>query len=175
MKKMEIDVFDYASEIAHGFNNGILLNSRDQKFDTMIIGWGALGRNWGKPCFTVYVRQKRFTHEQLDANPYFTISVPLEKLEPKAFKVCGTLSGRDVDKVKEAGLHTVPAEKNGVDGIKEAPLTIECRIVYRQDQTEDLYSQENYERWYQNDPAGVHTMYIGEVMDAYIIQDEDQL
>ena len=86
-----------------------------------------------------------------------------------------TLSGRDVDKVKEAGLHTVPAEKSGVDGIKEAPLTIECRIVYRQDQTEDLYSQENYERWYQNDPAGVHTMYIGEVMDAYIIQDEDKL
>ena len=43
MKKMEIDVFDYASEIAHGFNNGILLNSRDKKFDTMIIGWGALG------------------------------------------------------------------------------------------------------------------------------------
>lgn len=168
--KKKIDVFDYANEINHAFKNGILLNTHDQKFDTMIIGWGALGVNWGKPCFTVYVRQTRFTHEQLDHNPAYTISVPKTKLPADAFRICGSLSGRDIDKVKEAGLHLEEASINGVEGIREAPLTLECRTVYRQDQLTDLYPQEIQTRWYPERPMNFHTMYIGEIVDAYVIQ-----
>lgn len=168
--KKKVNVFDYANEINRAFAGGILLNTHDQKFDTMIIGWGALGVNWGRPCFTVYVRQTRFTHDQLDANPNFTISVPLKKLPADVFKICGSMSGRDIDKVKEAGLHLTEASVNGVEGIQEAPLTIECRTVYRQDQQTDLYSRAIQEKWYPERPMNYHTMYIGEIVDAYVIE-----
>jgi flavin reductase (DIM6/NTAB) family NADH-FMN oxidoreductase RutF len=172
--KKKINVFDYASEINKAFRGGILLNTRNEKFDAMVIGWGALGVNWGKPCFTVYVRQSRFTHAQLDANPNFTISVPLGDLDRKILNICGSQSARDIDKVKEAGLHLEEALTNGVEGIREVPLTLECRTVYRQDQVTDLYPKEIADRWYPERPMNFHTMYIGEIQEAYIIQDEEQ-
>lgn len=59
----------------------------------MIIGWGELGISWALPVFTVYVREGRFTRQQLDANPAFTVSIPVGKIDPKIFRVCGTMSG----------------------------------------------------------------------------------
>ena len=75
--KESIDVFDYAGKITKTLPEGILLNTRGEKFNSMVIGWGHLGVIWGLPTFTVYVRQSRYTREQLDKTGEFTVSVPL--------------------------------------------------------------------------------------------------
>ena len=42
--KKEINVFDYAKEIAKSIGKGVLLTSKaDGKVNTMTIGWGTLG------------------------------------------------------------------------------------------------------------------------------------
>lgn len=176
--KKKIDVTDYANEIIKAIPKGILLNTQDEKFNSMIIGWGGIGTNWSLPVFTVYVREGRYTRQQLDANPNFTISIPLKGINPQIVKVCGRESGRNVDKVKEANLTLEDAEVNGVPGIKEYPLTLECKVLYRQEQKLDLYD-EKVMHYYPQDVGSdnpgankdVHVMYVGEIVDAYIIED----
>ena len=179
MKKRKIEVSDYAGEIVRALSKGAYLTTKADKVNTMVIGWGTLGINWGRPVFAVYVREGRFTRQQLDRNPEFTVSFPLGDYDRNIFTVCGTKSGRDLDKVKEAGLTLVAAEKVSVPGIKELPLTLECRVIYSRKQDLSLLSGELSSRIYPQDvdsstPGAnrdAHVTYYGEIVDAYIIEE----
>ena len=57
----------------------------------------------GKPSVTVYIRQSRYTKEFVDKGEYFSITFFDEKYR-NALNLCGTVSGRDRDKISEAGL-----------------------------------------------------------------------
>ena len=74
--KEKINVFEYSREILEALNKGILITSKyEDKVNTMTISWGALGIEWSKPMFTIYVREHRFTKSLLDKNPEFTKKV----------------------------------------------------------------------------------------------------
>ena len=125
----KIDVFDYSEQIMKALRRGILLNTNGDKFNSMVISWGHFGIIWGEPTFVVYVREHRYTKPQLDKTMEFTLSIPLDKPDPLISKVCGSLSGRDVDKVKEANLTLMEAETNHTPAVAEYPLTLECTVV----------------------------------------------
>lgn len=140
----------------------------------MVIGWGLLGTLWGLPTFVVYVRQSRYTKSQLDRTGEFTVSVPLTGIVPSINKVCGSQSGFDVDKEREAGLTLVPAEAINTPGIREYPLTVECKVLYSQDQDVKGIPEEIIKHYYPETAPGecdFHTMYVGQIVDAYIIRD----
>ncbi|MBQ9009126.1 MAG: flavin reductase [Clostridia bacterium] len=176
--KETINVTDYANLITKALPKGILLNTRAEKFNSMVIGWGHLGTLWGKPTFHVYVRQGRFTRKQLDAAGEFTISVPLEGPDARIGKVCGWQSGYDIDKVTEAGLELVEPSVIATPGIRQYPLTLECRILYAQEQDLSRIPEDIRAKMYPQDVDGrypmanrdAHTMYVGEIVDAYIIR-----
>lgn len=173
-----INVTEYAQMITEALPKGILLNTKDKKFNSMVIGWGGLGTVWGKPAFTVYVREHRYTKAQLDSVGEFTISVPLDKPIPVIAKVCGTQSGRDVDKEIEANMTLEDSEIISVPAVKEYPLTLECKVLYSQKQEIEKLPDDIRERMYPQDIDGTycmanrdaHTMYIGEIVAAYIIK-----
>ncbi|MBR4462759.1 MAG: flavin reductase [Erysipelotrichaceae bacterium] len=172
--KEKVNVFDYAETIAKALRPGILLNSNGDKFNSMVIGWGHLGIIWGRETFCVYVRQSRYTKAQLDKTEEFTLSVPLDgMIDKEIVRVCGTLSGRDIDKADYVTL--VEPQTNSTPGIKEYPLTIECRIIYTQDQILDQIPEEILNRYYgvSEDIGNFHTLYIGEIVDAYIIKEDE--
>ena len=176
--KEKINVTDYANLITWALPKGILLNTNGDKFNTMVIGWGHLGTLWNKPTVHVYVRQGRYTKGQLDKTGEFTVSVPLDKPDAAINKICGWQSGYKIDKVKEAGLELEKAEVINTPGIRQYPLTIECRILYSQDQDLAKIPQDILERMYPQDVEGDYpmanrdfqTMYVGEIVDAYIIR-----
>ena len=176
--KEKINVTDYANLITKMLPKGILLNTNGDKFNSMVIGWGHLGTLWSRPTFHVYVRQGRYTKGQLDRTGEFSVSVPLESVDPKITRICGGQSGFSIDKVKEAGLELEAAEVIKTPGVKQYPLTIECRILYAQDQDLDRIPRDICERMYPQDVPGTHpmanrdfhTMYVGEIVDAYIIR-----
>lgn len=176
--KERIDVTDYANLILKALPRGILLNTNGDKFNAMVIGWGHIGTLWSRPTFHVYVRQGRYTKGQLDKTGAFTISVPLEGPDPTVNRICGAQSGFNVDKVKEAGLVLVEAEVNDTPGVRQYPLTIECKVLYAQDQDLGRIPDDIRERMYPRDVPGTnpmsnrdcHTMYVGEIVDAYIIR-----
>ena len=171
--KQAVNAFDYAGHIAKELPKGILLNTLGEKFNSMVIGWGHLGIIWGLPTFTVYVRQSRYTKAQLDKAGEFTVSVPLEgHLSEEVFRICGSLSGRDVDKAEAAGLTLVDAESVHTPAIREYPLTLECEVLYRQDQDPAAMPEEIRRRFYGGAAAGdFHTAYIGRIVSAWIIGD----
>lgn len=177
--KEKVDVKDYADQITKALGRGgILLNTNGDKFNTMVIGWAHLGRLWNRETFVVYVRQGRYTKSQLDKTGEFTVSIPLGDADAKISKVCGWQSGRDIDKVMEAGLELEEAEVIHTPGVRQYPLTIECRILYSQDQNLDSIPEDIRKAMYPQDVDGTypmanrdfHTMYVGEIADAYIIR-----
>lgn len=176
--KEKINVTDYANLITKALPKGILLNTNGDKFNAMVIGWGHLGTLWSRPTFHVYVRQGRYTKAQLDRTGEFTISVPLDHPDADINRICGWQSGRDIDKAAAAGLELESAEVIHTPGIRQYPLTIECRILYAQDQELPKIPEDIRNRMYPQDVDGAypmanrdcHTMYVGEIVDAYIIR-----
>ena len=175
MKKY-IDLWEYAGKILEQVGTAALVTAKaDGEVNTMTIGWGTLGVEWAKPIFTVFVRQSRHTKKLLDKNGEFTINVPLKGVDRKAILgFCGSKSGRDVDKIKEMDLHLEEADVISVPGIKEFPITLECRVVYKQDQDLSFLDEDKRLRYYAPNTANdgdYHTAYYGEVLAAYIIED----
>ena len=169
--KEKINVFDYAKQIEEAIQPGIMLNTNGDKFNSMVIGWGHLGVIWGIQTFTVYVRQSRYTKKQLDKTQNFTISIPLnDEKYPEIFKVFGSMSGKDVNKADYVTLEDPCV--NNTPGFKQYPLTIECEVIYSQDQILENIPKEIIDRYYSkgNDVSDYHTMYIGKIVDAYIIK-----
>ena len=176
--KEKINVSDYAQHIQEALPRGILLNTMGDKFNAMVIGWGHLGVIWGRRTFVVYVREGRYTKPQLDKTGEFTVSIPLEGPDGVINRVCGSLSGRDVDKVKEAGLTLAEPSVIRTPGILEYPITLECRVLYSQELDPAAIPEDIRQRSYPQDVDGsfpmanrdVHTVYVGEIVDAYILR-----
>lgn len=176
----KVNVFDYTKEILNALKQGVLLTTKaDDRVNTMMISWGALGIEWGRPIFTTYVREHRFTKSLLDKTGVFTINIPLGEWDKKRIKqVCGTKSGYDIDKIKESGLTLVDGVEVDVPAIKEFALTLECRVIYRRKQDKNLIPDDVVEREYPQDIPGTfhgsnrdfHTAYYGEIVKAYIIK-----
>ena len=173
--KRKVNVWDYAGKIAEAMNPGILATTKaNGKVNTMTIGWGTLGIEWGKPICTVFVRQSRYTKEFLDKTGVFTVNVPLEECPKEILSVCGSKSGRDMDKFAELGLETEEGMTVSVPGIRQLPLTLECKVLYQQDQVLDSIEESCRNRYYaagtpnEND---FHTAYYGLVTKAYIIEE----
>ena len=153
--KKEINAFDYAKEIVSSIGKGILLTTKSgEKVNTMTIGWGTLGVEWGKPIFIAFVREGRFTRQMLDESMEFTVNVPLGKVDRNILGCCGTKSGRDTDKVKDLGLTLEASELVGAPGIRELPLTLECKVIYRQLQDRSAIPEDIRVRNYPEDAEG---------------------
>lgn len=172
--KKEINVWDYAEEILKGVQNGVLLTTQSGgKVNTMTISWGSLGIEWGKPIFTTFVRESRYTKLALDENGAFTVNIPYGDFDKKILSFCGSKSGRDVDKIKELGLTLEKGDAVSVPAIKELPLTLECRVIYKQTQDLSQIPKEAQEMFYPKDAQGcpdIHTAYYGEIVRAYIVE-----
>ena len=173
--KQRIKVWDYAGKILEETGKGVLLTTKaDGIVDTMTIGWGTLGIQWGKPIFIAFVRESRYTKELLEKNGEFTVNVPYGEYDKTILSLCGTRSGRDIDKIAELGLHLEEPETISVPGIKELPLTLECKVIYKQDQEPAAINEENTARYYPKTPefpeGDYHTAYYGQITAAYIIE-----
>ena len=141
----------------------------------MTIGWGTLGIEWKTPIFTAFVRESRLTREYLDKNPEFTVNIPVVGDVKEILGVCGTRSGRYMDKIAQLGLHLEEPEHISVPGIRELPLTLECKVIYRQDQDLAAITPENIRRFYPPVPpqeqGDHHIAYYGQILGAYLIED----
>jgi flavin reductase (DIM6/NTAB) family NADH-FMN oxidoreductase RutF len=172
MKKF-VDPFDYAGIICKATKKGILLTTKaGEKVNTMTIGWGTIGIEWGKPIFVGYVRESRYTREMLDQNGEFTINVPMGEIDSKILGFCGTKSGRDVDKIKEMNLTIEDPEVISVPGFRELPLTLECKVLFKNKQDEARLPQEIRDRYYSGgkNTGDFHYAYYAEIVSAYIIE-----
>ncbi|MBN1811112.1 MAG: flavin reductase [Anaerolineae bacterium] len=146
---------------------GLLLTSGDfaaGRFNTMTVGWGSLGVMWGKPFAQVVVRPIRYTYQFMERCDTFTLCA-LPEAHRQALQLLGTKSGRDGDKIAEAGLTPIASTQVAAPGFAEADLIVECRKMYWQDmdpahfldpETIKLYPGKHYHRIYFGEVVALH-------------------
>lgn len=157
---------DFVENGFQWFHDAELLAAGDrEKSNAMTIGWGGIGTLWGRTALTVYVAEKRYTKEFMDRSEYFTV-MAFDVAHSNVLTYMGRQSGRDGDKAKALGLHTAYTE-NGTPYYTEAEMVIECRIMYAAPFDPQYFKSDAPKNMYRNFPAGVHTMYIGEVVNAW--------
>ena len=164
-KKINV-VEDFSDNGFEWFRNALLLAAGDRtKSNAMTIGWGGIGTLWQKNALTVYVAEKRYTKEFMDRSDYFTV-MAFDEENGKVLQYMGTKSGRDGDKAQALGLHTAYTE-NGTPYYTEATMVIECKIMYAAPFDPDGFKSDVPKNMYRHFPAGIHSMYIGEVINAW--------
>lgn len=173
--KKTVNAFDYAGTICEALKKGILMTTKtEDKVNTMTIGWGHIGIEWGRPIFVAYVRETRYTKQTLEENGEFTVNVPVGDVDKNILGYCGTKSRRDHDKIAELGLTLVDSDVVSVPGIKELPLTLECKVIYKQKQDLSALPEDILARYYPADESGFrdyHYAYYGQILNAYLITD----
>lgn len=179
--KQEINVFDYAETIMKAVKKGVLITTKaGEKVNSMTVSWGTLGIEWALPIFTIFVRENRFTRTQLDENAEFTVNIPIDQnYDKKIIGYCGSRTGREFDKAKELNLDLVDGDLVNVPGIKQLPLTLECKVKYKQLQDKHAIPAEIREKDYPSDVDSsnsgankdYHIAYYGEIVKAYIIRE----
>ena len=133
-----------------------------EKCNTMTASWGGLGVLWGKPVATAYIRPQRYTRQFVEDSGYFTLAF-FGPEHRQALNLCGTQSGRDVDKVKACGF-TVEEGAGGAPYFAEADLVLVCRKAYWQDMDPDHFLDPDIgEHYAQHD---YHRIYIGEIVEV---------
>ena len=131
-----------------------------EKWNTMTASWGAMGILWGKPVVFVFIRPTRFTYEFVEKTDYFTCSFFGDEYKT-ALKICGSKSGRDIDKAKETGL--TPKIEDEFVSFSQANLTLKCKKLYFADLDPkamlDMGINENYPN------KDYHRMYVAEIIN----------
>jgi flavin reductase (DIM6/NTAB) family NADH-FMN oxidoreductase RutF len=99
-----------------------------QKANVMTISWQTPVQT-ADPCLVLLVMQQaRYTYELIRQNHQLVINVPGESLLAQTHLV-GTVSGRQTDKFRAAGLTPVPARLVQPPLIGECSGHLECQVV----------------------------------------------
>lgn len=177
--KKKIDVYEHMGEILKGVKSGVLITGKaDDKVNSMTISWGMLGIEWGNRFLLPLSEKIALQGASLKRPVNLQSAFRLTTVQKKILSFCGSKSGRDVDKAKELGFTYEEPEMTSVPGVKELPLTLECKIVYKQAQDMNAMTEENRAKFYPQDVDSLftgsnkdtHVAYYGEIVNAYVIE-----
>lgn len=143
----------------------MLVSAGDEKgYNMLTASWGGMGVLWGCNTVTAYIRQSRYTKKFIDSCDKFALSFFDEEYK-NALSICGTKSGRDTDKAKEANI--TPYFIEDTTAFNEAKMIIICSKIYA-----DVMNKENFidkeadEKFYAD--KDYHTLYIGKIEKVLI-------
>ncbi|RPI34528.1 MAG: flavin reductase family protein [Chloroflexota bacterium] len=165
MQRNPIPIFQFLSRPFDLSDKGWLLlacgdfSARD--YNCMTISWGSLGFVWGRPFAQVFVRPQRYTYQFMEKYPTFTLSAFTNEYR-QALDLLGGKSGRDSDKLAEAGLTPVAASSVAAPCFVEAELVIECRKIYWSDFDPTHFIDQKIDRNYPT--QDYHRNYFGEIL-----------
>lgn len=141
----------------------------NESYNTMTASWGGLTYIWERSASIMYIRDTRYTYQFLQKEESFTLSFFSEQYRG-AMRICGTKSGRDTDKVKEAGLTPIETP-SGLMSFGEARMIIECKKMLVQEldyaNLSEPYKAKIMEESYNNEPSK-HQMFISEITNIWL-------
>jgi flavin reductase (DIM6/NTAB) family NADH-FMN oxidoreductase RutF len=123
-------------------------NEKEQNIIT--LAWVGVV-NSSPPMISAAIRSNRYSYKMIKDSAEFTVNIPAAE-QVKIADLCGTLSGRDVDKFASFNLTAVKGLLKCAPMIDECPISMECKL----EQTVEL---------------GSHTVFIGQVVSTYLNSD----
>ena len=170
MPRQLIPFYEFNLNILQAWDRGwYLLTAGDfatGDYNTMTVSWGAFGWLWNKPFVQVVVRPTRFTYPFMEKYASFTLSAFSQEYRP-ALNLLGKKSGRDGDKIAEAGLTVQASAGVAAPGFSEAELLIECEKMYYDDLAPEHFLARHIATHYQQD---FHRVYYGEIKAIYGVE-----
>ena len=167
MGREKAGAFEFIEETNRLMRGGglfLVSAGEDGKPNAMTIGWGLVGTMWREPFFNVAVRLSRHTHKLIEESREFTVCLPAKGMG-EALEVCGTKSGRDMDKFKELGLTARKGSTVGAPYIAECPVHYECKVAYETELKPGELDGELEKNAY---PSGnYHVLYFGHILGVY--------
>lgn len=145
----------------------MLITAGDEKgWNTMTASWGALGEIWGKDAAFAFIRPQRYTLGFVENSGKFTLSF-FDGGYKEEMKICGSKSGRDIDKAAATGLK--PLFTDSTTAIEQAKVIMVCRTMAVQQIEPDGFTDQSVMKWYpEND---FHKVFIGEIEKVYVKED----
>ncbi len=143
---------------------GVFLTAADSSGATnlMTIGWGLIGRSYeGRDMFVAAVTPLRHTWRFMEESGEFAVAAG-EGLED-ALMLCGTKSGRDMDKWQAAGISAVQSPHVSAPGVAECAVNIECRTYFKQTPPHMILTPAHRKR----PLTEQHTIYFAEILGVY--------
>lgn len=162
--RKKIGTFEAAQETMDQIGGGGALLVSGDSGNPMTIGWGTIGIIWSRPLFVVLVRPSRFTFGLMEECGEFSVNVPDESLADQV-EICGSKSGRDVDKIRECGFTLGKSGSISVPFLKECPIHYECRIVHKNDVSNANLADEIVRTHY--GAGDFHRVYYGEILGVF--------
>ena len=142
----------------------MLITAGDENGYNMMTGsWGFMGEMWRKDVIIPVVRPNRHTFGFLEDNDYFTISFFSGDLNKKVHAVCGSKSGRDINKTEATGL--TPCFDRESVYFAEADIVLVCRKIYADDVKGENFFDKALDSLYDND---YHRAYVGEIITTLV-------
>jgi len=123
---------------------------KDGKPNAMDAAWGGICCS-SPPCLAISLRKVTYTYENIMAQKAFTVSIPTQDFVSEA-DYLGLVSGRNEDKFFRSGLTPEKSKLVNAPYVKEFPLALECRLL-------------------QSTELGLHTQFIGEILDVKVDMD----
>jgi flavin reductase (DIM6/NTAB) family NADH-FMN oxidoreductase RutF len=115
--------------------------------NAMTAAWGGICCS-SPPCVAISLRKATYSYSNLMLKKAFTINIPSENYVKEA-DYFGIASRNKEDKFAKTGLSAVKSDIVDAPYIREFPVNLECKVI-------------------QIIELGLHTQFIGEVMDAKI-------
>jgi flavin reductase (DIM6/NTAB) family NADH-FMN oxidoreductase RutF len=115
----------------------------DGKPNLMNAAWGGIVSS-EPPCIGVSLREATLSWHNIVHSKAFTVNIPSEGFVTEA-DFMGLVSGRDHDKLAEAGLTQRRSQRVDAPVVEEFPYALECSLA-------------------QQVPMGSHTLFIGRIV-----------
>ena len=143
--------------------DGILLVAGDPP-NPMTIGWNTIGRIWNRKIMTVMVRPVRHTFKLMESSKDFSVCIMSDQYR-KELNLCGTRSGRDINKLEACNLHIEKCSKVDSFFISESTIHFECRTVHKHFLDPATLDPAICKRYYPQ--KDFHMVYYGEILGIY--------
>ena len=126
-------------------------------YNMMTASWGFAGEMWGNDSVVAMIRPQRYTMDFVNNSDYFTLSFYGDN--KSIHKVCGSMSGRNVNKTELTGL--TPVFQNGAVYFDEARLVLVCKKQYVARLEEENFTDKGPLEWYAD--KDYHYMIVGKI------------
>lgn len=153
---------NFFSAIGKGWMLVTAQNPEDSAVNMMTASWGGTGILWGKPVAFVFLRPQRFTRELVDATAGFSLAF-LGEEHRSQLSLCGSKSGRDLDKVAACGFDI--AYSGAVPYVCQAHTVLVCNKLYRQPLEASCFLDPSLAGTYYPG-EDYHILYVAEITDV---------
>ena len=147
----------------------IVATRPDGSYNMMTASWGTMGTLWGESVCTVYIRPQRYTYGFAEEGTKMSLCF-FDDSHREVLGICGTKSGRDIDKTAVCGLTPLRTD-DGTVYFEEATDVFLLKKLYAQDLEEDAFLDKAPLAYYE--ARDFHRAYVCKVLEVLTTAETD--